>query len=607
MRDMLFVICMATGFFAASAGVPAGYYSQLEGKSGTQLREAVRKVALPADFVSIGYGMGHTSFKTWQAFEFTDVRTINGKKAWWDMYSNRLVYVESGVSSLNIEHSVANSWWGGQGACDQAYQDLFHLNPSNAEANGKKSNNPLGVVGTNPAYDNGMILVGSPASGYGGGASTVFEPADEYKGDFARAYFYIFTAYDAISWRTDKGGERMYSISGGRIDLQPWAAQMLLKWAKDDPVDDKEISRNEEIYRFQKNRNPFIDYPALADYIWGDRKGYAFTLEGNGAEACNRPSDPVALDARLTDVNTYSVNYWGDREICFALQEGDLWISLDGGSYQRYGDRIKVPAGNVHGTEHRIKAYALKEDGDRQLRSSIVTVNLTVKDPSVADYTDALWEPVRSAASINADGYYIVLAADNRHVMGCQATTFMPDCGFAEFAGNDKDGDVAVIPQSAALVRFVPVSGGTYTLAIYDTHGAIKGYWASTTVKKMKLQPSQGTAATVSIGDDNTAVITFGSYGSLQYNKSNPRFLNYDTSQGKVMLYRFKRFVEEGSSVDETGSDGGRPVVVSGRDIIVPDGGVIYDLNGRRVSGTGLQPGLYVVVTRAGAEKVLVR
>lgn len=607
MRNLFLGICMAIGVAAACAEVPAGYYSTLDGKSGAELYAAVKKVAIPDGFVSIGYGMGHTSFKTWQAFEYTDVRIINGKKAWWDMYSNKLVYVESGISSLNIEHSVANSWWGGAGACDQAYNDLFHLNPSNAEANGKKSNNPLGIVGPNPAYDNGMILVGAPAAGYGGGARTVFEPAEEYKGDFARAYFYILTAYDDIGWREDKGGEALYTLSDGKINLQPWAAEMLLEWSQDDPVDDKEISRNEEIYKFQKNRNPFIDFPSLAEYLWGSNRNMEFTVTGAEAMAVNRPADPVVENARLTDVNTYSITYWGSLDVGFITDGSDLWVSLDGGSYQRYGDRISVPAGTTHGEAHQLKAYARKNVDGRELRSSIVTVNLNVKDPAVIDYTTAVWEPVRSSSDVMPGEYYIIVSADNRHIMGSGFTTFMPDAGFVEYVNGDQDGDVFLIPQESAMVQFVAAGNAGYTLRVHDIHGEAKGYWVASGKNKMKLDASQGTAVTVNIDESLAAIVSFSQYGSLQYNKSNPRFLNYESTQGKVRLYRFKETGGGVSGIDDIMKGAEVPVAVSGRDIIVPEGCAIYDLNGRRVSGRSLQPGVYIVVTLTGTVKVMVR
>ncbi len=610
MRKFISGIGMTLGALALMAEAPAGYYAELEGKSGDELKAAVKKTAMPESFVSIGYGDGNTSFKTWQAFELTDVRMIQGEEAWWDMYSNKLVYVDNGHNSLNIEHSVANSWWGGQSGSEKAYQDLFHLNPSNSDANNAKSNNPIGVVGANPAYDNGMILVGAPAVGYGGGASKVFEPADEYKGDFARTYFYIMTAYDDIPWREDKGGEALYTISGGRIDLQPWAASMLLKWAEEDPVDTKEMNRNEEIFKCQKNRNPFIDYPVLADYIWGDKKGNAFTLSGTGATAVNRPADPVAEDVRLTDVNTYAASYWGERDLRFNVSEGELWISLDGGKYQRYGDRISLPNANSNGVRHTVKAYAQKDVEGKTLRSSIVTVTMTAKDPDVIDYSEALWTQVAAGDKIDGEGYYLIAASDNRHVMGCtfQSKGFMPDSGFPTFRDDSGDSEITVIPEGAAVVKFYEAGSG-YTLEVLDIHGASKGYWNTTAARKMRLNASQGTSASVDIQGDGTVKIDFGSTpGWIQYNKTSPRFLNYSSNQGGVTLYKFKGFDGGSSAVGEVEVENGTPIVIDGRDIIVPEGGVIYDMGGRRVYGRGLHPGIYVVVKSNGeAVKVYIR
>lgn len=610
MRKLISGMMMAAGALALMAEAPAGYYTLLEGKSGAALKDAVKRVAIPDDFVSIVYGDGNTSFKTWQAFELTDVRMIGGKAAWWDMYSNKLIYVENGHLSLNIEHSVANSWWGGESGSVQAYQDLFHLNPSNAEANVAKSNNPIGIVGSNPSYDNGLILVGAPAAGYGGGASKVFEPADEYKGDFARAYFYIMTAYDDIPWREDKGGEALYTITDGRIDLQPWTASMLLKWAAEDPVDAKEMNRNEEIFKCQKNRNPFIDYPILAEYIWGNRKGNAFTLSGTEAVAVNRPADPVAHDVRITDVNTYAGSYWGECDLRFNVYDGELWISLDGASYQRYGDRISLPSATSNGVKHTVKAYAMKEVAGQFLRSSIVTITMTAKDPSVADYSEAVWTPVVAGEKVDTDVYYLIVAADNMNVMGCtfQSNGFMPDAGFPAFRSDDTNSDITVIPEDAAIVKFSGAGNG-YALEVLDIHGVSKGYWNTTAARKMRLNVSQGTSASISVEADGKAKIDFGATpGWLQYNKTNPRFLNYTSTQGAVRLYKFKGFEGGSSAVDNIQTENDAPIVIDGRNIIVPEGGMVYDLNGRCVSGKELSPGIYVVVKANGdAVKVYIR
>ena len=95
---------------------------------------------------------------------------------WWDMYSNTLVPIET-HDGLNIEHSVANSWFGAKAAKDP-YADLFHLNPSNESANNQKGSLPLGEVVT-VSWQNELVKTGAPKSGTAGSATKVFEPADE--------------------------------------------------------------------------------------------------------------------------------------------------------------------------------------------------------------------------------------------------------------------------------------------------------------------------------------------------------------------------------------------------------------------------------------------
>ena len=118
----------------------------------------------------------------------------------------------------------------------------------------------------------------------------MFEPNDEYKGDFARTYFYMVTCYQDYTW-TQK---YMWMLQQNTYPtLSDWAAQLLLKWSREDPVSQKEIDRNEAVYQFQNNRNPFIDFPALAEYIWGNKKGEAFDLEHQGG---GEPTgDPILI------------------------------------------------------------------------------------------------------------------------------------------------------------------------------------------------------------------------------------------------------------------------------------------------------------------------
>lgn len=98
---------------------------------------------------------------------------------------------------------------------------------------------------------------------YPGYTGTVFEPNDEYKGDFARTYFYMVTYYEEklADWYASNP-ESQPTLDGQTYPgLSSWQLAMLMKWAKNDPVSEKEINRNNAVYAIQKNRNPFIDYP----------------------------------------------------------------------------------------------------------------------------------------------------------------------------------------------------------------------------------------------------------------------------------------------------------------------------------------------------------
>lgn len=265
-------------FSGAVAAVPSGYYDSLEGKSGVELKKAVK--ALIADHEVIHYGdvnldnpFNTAEYGTWDVFKTSDTREIDGHLCWWDMYSANNIWVADGHPGLNIEHSVANSWWGGQSGSKAAYNDLHHLNPSNGDANGQKSNWPLGEIQGNAYWTNGVTTTGTPKAGLGDGATRVFEPYVSYRGDFARAYFYIFTLYDDVPWKDDSGW--MYNTASDLL-LKPWAYELLLKWSAADPVSRKETNRNDAIYGYQKNRNPFIDCPQLADHIWGSKKNEPF-------------------------------------------------------------------------------------------------------------------------------------------------------------------------------------------------------------------------------------------------------------------------------------------------------------------------------------------
>lgn len=274
----------------ALADAPNGYYAGLEGKNKGALKTAAKEAARSHKRISYSGG-------TWDAFESTDTHYVNGQLVWWDMYSDRNVPVSSGHPDMNVEHGVPNSWWGK--TVNDAYCDLFHLNPSDRDANSAKGFYPLGICAT-VTFDNGVTKVGRPASGAAGGSPYVFEPDDRYKGDFARAYMYMFTIYDDIAWKSNQS-DRNHMYDGSSYPMfRPWAYQMLLEWSAQDPVDEKERNRNEAIYKVQGNRNPFIDYPDLAEYIWGSKKDEKFSLSGSHDPGTDPGEDPEPIDPNQT-------------------------------------------------------------------------------------------------------------------------------------------------------------------------------------------------------------------------------------------------------------------------------------------------------------------
>ncbi len=279
----------ALSLVAADRNIPSGYYNALDGKSGASLKAAAHSAI--RKHTAISYSKG-----TWEVFLDTDVRPDG---TWWDIYSNNKVKASSGHGGMNVEHAVANSWWGKTN--NDAYKDIHHLFPSDSNANSRKSNYPLGEAST-VTWTNGVTIIGKPSNGHGGQGGYVYEPADEYKGDNARVYFYMATCYPDISWRTDN--YTSWGIMFKQQDyptLNDWSQELLLRWADNDQVSQKEIDRNEAIYKHQKNRNPFVDLPGLEDYIWGDKKNVAFDLAAalGGQSSINSVEETVSLGVEV--------------------------------------------------------------------------------------------------------------------------------------------------------------------------------------------------------------------------------------------------------------------------------------------------------------------
>ena len=202
----------------------------------------------------------------WDVYEDSD---DDGNGNYWDMYSDIRHRLGTGTGGnyskegdvMNREHVVPQSVFNEKSPMKS---DAHQVIPTDGYVNNRRSNYPFAEVGSATyTSKNGSKVGKSSTPGYSG---TAFEPVDEYKGDIARINFYFVTCYEsemASGWKS----YAMFNYSSS-LRLSSWAVDMLLKWAEEDPVSQKEIDRNNGVYKHQKNRNPFVDFPSLAEAIF---------------------------------------------------------------------------------------------------------------------------------------------------------------------------------------------------------------------------------------------------------------------------------------------------------------------------------------------------
>ena len=297
MKKITTLLLMTVLGMTAWAEIPNGYYRNAVNKQDEALMTALEGIIYTHSLLSYDY--------MWIAYDSTDV----GSDGYYiDMYSNckynnQSAHV-SGASyvgqGINREHSFPKSWFGGE--VSPMFTDLTMLIPTDAYVNQRRSNNPYGVCAGGITYTNGDLTMKGKlgTSTYNGYTEKVFEPDDEYKGDFARIYFYMVTCYKSVvgTW---PGCDQLDFATNDYKAFSDWSLQMLMEWHRADPVSPKEINRNEAVYREQGNRNPFVDHPELAEYIWGTKQNEPWTGEGTPIDPLNKKV-PVMLDLDTTAV-----------------------------------------------------------------------------------------------------------------------------------------------------------------------------------------------------------------------------------------------------------------------------------------------------------------
>ncbi|PSW06810.1 endonuclease [Photobacterium lipolyticum] len=253
------------------------YYKSAEGKTGFALKTALFNI------INNHNSQGYAAI--WDLAKVADLDNYYEKDgSILDMYSEKpsasdlanftKVTNQCGQYSkegdcYNREHSFPKSWFGGK--VEPMNSDGHHIFATDGYVNAKRSNWPFGEVATASYTSSNGSRLGSAESGLGY-SGTVFEPLDEFKGDFARAYFYMATRYEneIATWEGNSTNSNAVLDGTNTTVFESWMLNMLKRWHQNDPVSSKEIDRNQAVFDFQGNRNPFIDHPEFVNTIWGN-------------------------------------------------------------------------------------------------------------------------------------------------------------------------------------------------------------------------------------------------------------------------------------------------------------------------------------------------
>lgn len=265
---LIAILIFSLGF----AQIPAGYYSTATGTGYTLKTQLFNKIKT---HTTISYTPG-----LWNLYYTSDVRS-DGKV--WDIYSNcNFIFGTAAATGgnqddgtggtsecqkYNREHTFPKSWFS---VASPMYSDAFIVMPADKKVNGLRGNLAYGKVGTATfTSGNGSKIGNCVAPGYTYGLQ-VFEPADEFKGDLARNYFYMATCYQDIigSWQNNDADGNTVLDGSSNVVFESWYLNLMITWHLQDPVSQKEIDRNNAVYNVQGNRNPYIDHPEYVCMIW---------------------------------------------------------------------------------------------------------------------------------------------------------------------------------------------------------------------------------------------------------------------------------------------------------------------------------------------------
>ncbi len=324
----LYILLALLATATISAQIPAGYYNSATGTGytlKTQLKNIIDNTnnGLPNEHVATDQGYNAldalyaTSDRdTYYENDNTILDLYSENPAGADPYnytygSDECGNYNSEGDCYNKEHVIPQSVFND---ASPMRNDGHQVIPTDGRVNGFRSNYPYGVTGTlvsqsgisNPTM-NGSKLGNNLNSGYSAGyTGIVFEPIDEFKGDIARIYFYFVTRY-----QSQVGAWSSYAMFDGSTDkvLADPFLNILMTWHQNDPVSQREIDRNNAVYNYQNNRNPFIDHPEYVQLIWNPTPDTVAPSVPTNLVVTNEASTSISLSWTASTDNIAVASY----------------------------------------------------------------------------------------------------------------------------------------------------------------------------------------------------------------------------------------------------------------------------------------------------------
>lgn len=250
--------------------IPSGYYDSLEGLSGAALKQAVQ------DIIANPLVRLHSYADIWDIIRTADQNPANSNQVW-------CMYIESPMAKLDqqVGSSIVGKWnrehifcqsrggfevssndsadginfWSSTSAASvvDGVSDAHHIRAENGQENSSRNNKNFGTTTSATVY-------AGPSNSQG-----------SWHGDVARSLFYMAVRFNGLNVVNGDPSEYLPSTTTSSGNIGDLAT--LLNWNTTDPRDDFEMNRNNYIYTWQMNRNPFIDYPLLVNYIFGANFG----------------------------------------------------------------------------------------------------------------------------------------------------------------------------------------------------------------------------------------------------------------------------------------------------------------------------------------------